>query len=116
MRGRGSDTGFQDILPGIRIKTLVHGESSLMSKFLLRAGSELPEHDHPYEQTGYLLSGRLRLTIGGEARDTLPGDSWCIPSGVPHRAEVLEDAAALEIFSPAREDYMKFICAEDVLK
>ena len=115
MRGRDSEVGFQDILPGIRIKTLVHGEKTLMSKFLLRAGSELPLHSHPYEQTGYLLSGRLALRIGEDRREAAPGDSWCIPSGVAHRAEVLEDAVALEIFSPAREDYLKFLNAEDIL-
>jgi quercetin dioxygenase-like cupin family protein len=115
MRGKDSKKGFRDLLPGIGIKTLVHGERSLLSKFRLKAGSELPLHSHPYEQTGYLLAGRLRLHIGGEAREAGPGDSWSIPSGVPHRAEVLEDAEALEIFSPLREDYLEFVNAEDVL-
>jgi quercetin dioxygenase-like cupin family protein len=101
--------GFHDILPGIGIRTLVHGEKSLMSKFLLKAGSELPIHGHPYEQAGYLIRGRLRLFIGGEVGEAGPGDSWCIASDVPHRAEVLEDSEALEIFSPAREDYLKYI-------
>lgn len=99
MRGRDSTTGFHDLLPGIRIKTLVHGEKTLISKFLLKSGSELPRHSHPYEQTGYLLEGRLRLHVGSEAREAGPGDSWCIAAGVEHRAEVLEDSAALEVFA-----------------
>jgi quercetin dioxygenase-like cupin family protein len=114
MRGRDSENGFQDILPGIRIKTLVHGERSLLSKFRLKAGSDLPAHSHPYEQVGYLLRGRLLLDIGGELREAGPGDSWCIASGVPHKAQALEDSEALELFSPAREDYLKYANAEDV--
>jgi quercetin dioxygenase-like cupin family protein len=114
MRGRDSEKGYHDALPGIGIKTLVHGERSLLTKFRLKAGSELPAHSHPYEQTGYLLRGRLRLWIGGEVRETRPGDSWSIASGVEHRAEVLEDSEALEAFAPAREDYLKYLNPADV--
>jgi quercetin dioxygenase-like cupin family protein len=114
MFGRDSAEGYKEILPGIRIKTLVSGERTLMSKFLLEDGRQLPAHDHPYEQTGYLVSGRLRLYIAEDSRELGPGDSWCVPSGVAHRADALEDSAALEIFSPAREDYLKYLNAEDL--
>ena len=72
----GSDDGYLDALPGIRRKTLSHGAATLMTEFRLRAGCPLPIHDHPQEQTGYLVSGRLRLTIGEETHDVAPGDSW----------------------------------------
>lgn len=101
-----SDDGYLDALPGIRRKTLSHGTATLMTEFRLEAGYPLPAHEHPQEQTGYLVSGRLRLTIGGETYDVGPGDSWSIPGGVPHGAEVLEDAVAVEVFSPVREDYL----------
>jgi len=65
-----------------------------------------PGHSHPHEQTGYLVSGHLRLWIKDEAYDVTPGDSWCIPADILHRAEILEDAIAIEIFSPVREDYL----------
>ena len=42
-------------LPGIRQKTLVFGERTLMSEFLLARNTALPNHAHPYEQTGYLV-------------------------------------------------------------
>ena len=100
------DEGYVDVLPGIRRKTLGHGAATLMSEFRLRAGCPLPAHDHPQEQTGYLVSGRLRLTIGDETHDVAPGDSWSIPGGVRHGAQVLEDAVAIEVFSPVREDYL----------
>jgi len=101
-----TDDGYLDALPGIRRKTLSYGACTLMSEFRLRAGSPLPSHEHPQEQTGYLVSGRLRLTIGEETREVGPGDSWAIPGGVPHGAETLEDAVAVEVFSPMREDYL----------
>ena len=33
------------------------------------------------------------------------GDSWCVPGGVEHEVEVLEDTVAIDIFSPPREEY-----------
>lgn len=102
----GGDDGFVDVLPGIRRKTLGYGTDTLMTEFRLLAGALLPLHDHPQEQTGYLVSGRLRLTIGDETNEVAPGGSWCIPGGVRHGAEVLEDAVAIEVFSPVRRDYL----------
>jgi quercetin dioxygenase-like cupin family protein len=101
-----SDHGYAEVLPGIRRKTLSFGEATLMAEFRLQAGRPLPMHDHPQEQTGYLVSGRLRLAIGHETHDVLPGDSWSIPGGVSHGAEVLEDSVAVEVFSPVRDDFL----------
>jgi quercetin dioxygenase-like cupin family protein len=101
-----SAQGYCPALPGIVRKTLVHGERTLLVEFRMEKGSTLPRHSHPYEQTGYLVSGRMRLTVAGESFDAGPGASWCIPSGVPHGAEISEDTVAVEIFSPARADYL----------
>ena len=68
-----------------------------MTEFHLATGSDLPLHDHPQEQTGYLVSGILRLTIAGEARELRPGDSWCIPGGVEHEAHTVQEAVAVEV-------------------
>jgi hypothetical protein len=34
------------------------------SEFRLEQGAVLPRHQYPHEQTGYLIAGRLELTIG----------------------------------------------------
>ena len=58
-----SEKGYTVALEGIEQKTLVYGERTLMTEFLLKKGSQLPQHSHPYEQTGYLVNGRVRLFI-----------------------------------------------------
>jgi quercetin dioxygenase-like cupin family protein len=93
-------------LPGIRMKTLCYGERTLMTEFVLSHASVLPLHSHPYEQTGYLVAGKIRLRIGDSEYGVAPGDSWCIPSGVEHGAQCTEDVVAIEVFSPVREDYL----------
>jgi quercetin dioxygenase-like cupin family protein len=106
MFSRADDQTFHQLLPGVEMKPLSHGEKTLMVQFRFKAGADLPIHQHPYEQTGYLVSGRMRLTIGSDVFEVLPGDNWAIPEGVDHGAEILEPSVALELFSPVREDYL----------
>ena len=99
--------GYKSPLAGVEQKTLVYGEKTLMTEFLLEAGSPLPIHKHPHEQTGYLVKGRLKMFINEEEFIAEPGDSWCIGSNINHGAEALEKTVAVEIFSPVREEYLK---------
>ena len=102
-----SDTrGYRNIGDGVKIKTLVYGDKTMATEFRLKKGSAVVRHSHPHEQTGYLVSGRIRLVIGEESFEVEPGDSWCIPGQVEHFGEVLADSVALEVFSPIRDDYL----------
>jgi quercetin dioxygenase-like cupin family protein len=103
---KSNTDGYRQVLEGIQLKTLVFGEKSLLAEFRLGKGSRLPLHAHSQEQTGYLIAGRIRFSIGGEAMEMEPGDSWCIAGGVEHGAEILADSIAIEVFSPVREDYL----------
>lgn len=106
MFSRQGPDGYARALEGITRKTLVHGARTLMSEFRLEKGAVLPKHSHPHEQTGYLVSGRMDLTIGAETYTVRPGDSWCIAGGTDHHAVAHEESVAIEVFSPLREDYL----------
>ncbi len=97
--------GYVDVMDGIRRKTLVYGDHMLLTEFKLDGGKTLPSHQHPHEQTGYLVSGHIILTIDGKPHDIKPGSSWSIPGNVEHGARIIEDSVAIEVFSPVREDY-----------
>jgi quercetin dioxygenase-like cupin family protein len=103
---KSNDDGYKQVLEGIKLKTLVYGDQSLLAQFRLEKGSRLPLHSHSQEQTGYLVAGQIRLSIGDDIVDVEPGDSWCIPGGVEHGAEIIADSIAIEVFSPVREDYI----------
>jgi quercetin dioxygenase-like cupin family protein len=98
--------GYRPTLDKIEMKTLVHGEKTLMVEFRMEKGALLPHHSHPHEQTGYLLSGRMEMTINGETFLVEPGDSWCIAGDIEHSAVILEDTIAVEVFSPVRDEYL----------
>jgi quercetin dioxygenase-like cupin family protein len=103
---RQSKNDFKKVGEGIRMRTTVFGEKTLMTEFSLDKGNVLPSHKHPHEQTGYLVSGKMILMIGEDKFDVNPGDSWCVHSNVIHSSEIVEDSVAIEVFSPVREDYL----------
>ncbi len=100
------DDGYRTLAPGVAMRSLVHGDRTVMVRFRIAAGSALPPHRHPHEQTGLLLSGRATFTVAGEPREVGPGDSWCIPGDVEHSFVASEDCEAIELFAPVREEYL----------
>jgi len=92
--------------PGITRRTLVHGPRMLTCEFTLEQGYDLPIHTHPHEQTGYVVSGRIRLQIDGKSYELEAGDSYYAEANVPHGATVLETAVVVDTFTPVREDYL----------
>ena len=98
--------GYKEKLPGLNIKTLVHGERTSFTEMLLKKGTVVPMHKHFHEQTGYLVKGKLLFNIAGEEIIAEPGDSWNIAGNVEHAAEALEETVLIEVFSPVREDYL----------
>ena len=106
MFGKFDATGYTEIFPGVQLKTRVFGSKTLLAEFRFEKGNRIPSHQHPYEQTGYLISGRICLTIGDERFDVAPGDTWCIPCDMEHGANVVENSVVVEVFSPVRKDYL----------
>jgi quercetin dioxygenase-like cupin family protein len=102
---KASDKGYVTVVDGIRRKTMVYGDNTMLTEFRMDEGKALTVHTHPHEQTGYLVSGHIILSIGGRPHDMKPGDSWSIPGNVEHGAKIIKDSVAIEVFYPVREDY-----------
>ena len=104
MFNKKSSEGYRSTIKGIKQKTLVYGQNTLMAELKLSEGTRIPTHTHLQEQTGYLVSGRTRLTINDQIYDCNPRDSWCIPGNAKHATQAIADSVVIEIFSPVRED------------
>ena len=100
------DSPYRQPLEGVSFKSLAHGEKSHLTEFRLDKGSIIPTHVHPQEQTGYLISGKMKFPIAGEVFMGEAGDGWNIPGNVEHGVEVMENSLVIEVFSPVREDYL----------
>jgi len=95
----------KETAPGAHIRTF-WGKEMLLSIVDLAADSVVPAHNHPHEQAGTVISGKLELTIGGEKRWIKPGDTYIIPGGVEHGGRTGDTPAKiLDVFSPVRKEY-----------
>jgi len=66
----------------------------------------IPEHHHPNEQVGMVLTGFVTMTVAGERRRLGAGETYVIPGDVPHGAETgPEGATVLDVFNPTRGDW-----------
>lgn len=92
--------------PGVSHKVF-SGEGATLAWGTLEPGHEVRPHSHPHEQIVYIVSGRVRFTVGDEAAIVEPGAMLVVPPGVEHFAENVgpEPAVDLSIFSPRRDDY-----------
>jgi len=102
---RKGDARRLDRAPGVIVRILTDGDEITLVEVDLEAGSVVPMHTHVNEQTGTLISGRLKFEIGDETFEMTPGDAWMIPSGVPHEVTTIEKSFVIEAFSPPREDW-----------
>ena len=99
----------QEVCPGCRLRT-PYGENLMLSYLEMDEGAVIPLHDHPHEQGGMLLEGKLQFTLGDETRIVEAGAMFIIPPGVPHTVVAIDGPAlVLDVFSPIREDYAELM-------
>jgi len=72
----------------------------------LKAGSKMPEHSHAQEQIALVISGKMKLIVGGVPHELTAGQSYYLASNVPHGVETIEDTTVIDTFSPPRDDYL----------
>ena len=70
---------------------LVTGEQIEVGVLRFKAGEGANEHAHPHEQVLFVLSGRVRMTIGGEVHELGPRAVADMPPNVPHSLSAIED-------------------------
>ena len=86
---------------------LVRGSGTMLVRLLLRAGFDQDGHSHPdHESIGYVLSGRVEMSVGDRTSELAAGSTWYHPRGVRHTCKVLEDAEILEFHAPLRPDVL----------
>jgi unsaturated pyranuronate lyase len=105
--GSVSSLDLQRIWDGVHGR-VVHGDSLTLGVLELDPNSVVPEHQHDHEQLGMCLSGSLQFRVGGETRELHAGETWTIPSNVPHEVQVgPEGAVVIDAFAPTRDDWRK---------
>jgi quercetin dioxygenase-like cupin family protein len=95
-----------EMLPGITRTVIASGERAMVVRFELEKDAVLPDHSHPHEQMGLVISGALELTVAGETRTLQAGASYVAPANSTHSAIAVERSIVVDVFSPPRVEYL----------
>jgi quercetin dioxygenase-like cupin family protein len=84
----------------------VTGERMTLAIVDLESNATVPEHKHDNEQLGFVISGSITMRVGSEKRELHAGETYTIPSNVPHEATAgSEGATVVDVFAPLRADW-----------
>jgi len=101
-----SNSEWQQMTPEIRRKILPPGQQMMSMLVEFKKGGFGTEHSHPHEQLGYIIRGKVKMTLGSEEIIAVEGEQVLVPGNVPHSILALEDSLVLESFTPLRHDLL----------
>lgn len=87
----------------------VYGERILLADVQLKAGCHVDLHNHESEQIAYIVSGKVKWTLGAEGsperREVVLGGGSILhlPSNFPHGVDAIEDTHIIDLLSPPGE-------------
>ena len=88
-------------------RQVIHGQNVTIARLELRKGGAVPEHSHMNEQVSMVQTGAIKFVSNGREHIVRAGECLTIPPNVPHSVNVLEDSVVVDVFSPAREDWIR---------
>ena len=73
----------------------INGQQVQLSLLHFEAQGGAAEHSHAYEQIIFVISGKLRVRIGGEVGEIGPGQALLAPPNVSHEVTALEESEVI---------------------
>lgn len=87
-------------------RRFVNQAGMTVARFRLLKGAVVDMHQHLNAQLTNVLSGALRLNVGGKSVTVRSGESLTIEPNLPHEAFADEDCEILDVFIPERTDWI----------
>jgi len=92
-------------VPGAFRRVMADGDRMMIIEWTMKAGTAVPEHNHPHEQSGYVVKGEMVFRCDGKVFHLKPGMAYVVSGGTSHGAHFPVASVVVDIFSPPREDY-----------
>lgn len=84
----------------------IYSGQSMLVKWILKKGAEVPLHHHVNEQITWITQGSVRIYSQGKEFIVKAGEVIVFPPHVPHEFLALEDTIDIDFFTPVREDWI----------
>jgi quercetin dioxygenase-like cupin family protein len=100
------DIPLESLGGGIERRILGHDAQMMMAQVCFQKGAVGARHHHKHRQVTYVAEGSFTVTIGDETQVLVAGDCFFVPPGVDHGVVAQEKGILVDVFSPAREDFL----------
>ncbi len=100
------EIAWQQAGDGITRKILSYDDQLMLVCVRFEKGAIGMPHNHHHRQVCYVESGRFEVTINGDTKTLQQGDSFFVAPGLMHGVVALESGSLIDVFSPAREDFI----------
>lgn len=91
---------------GMRRKILGYDQDLMMVHVEFAQGAIGAAHSHQHRQVTFVERGIFEVTVGSETMQLSTGDSFFVPPNVPHGVLALSDGCLVDVFTPARQDFL----------
>jgi quercetin dioxygenase-like cupin family protein len=102
----GEETPWEEVGPGLKRQMMGYDGKIMLVKVQFEVGAVGQLHKHYHSQVTYVESGEFEMTIGDEKKIIKGGDSYYIPPHVMHGCVCTKPGVLIDVFSPAREDFL----------
>lgn len=103
----GQSVPVEELGGGISRQIMGYDGHIMLAKVIFESGSEGYLHHHIHSQVTYVESGEFAVTVGGETKTMVAGDCYYMAPNVEHGAVCLSAGVLIDVFSPAREDFLE---------
>jgi quercetin dioxygenase-like cupin family protein len=101
------DIEWETTAPGMKRKIMAHDDRLMLVRVQFETGGVGTLHSHHHTQITHVESGVFEVEISGEKKVMRAGDAFYVPPNAVHGAVCLEAGVLIDVFSPAREDFIK---------
>jgi quercetin dioxygenase-like cupin family protein len=102
----GNDN-WENVAPGVTRKILGYDDALMLVVVKFEAGAVGALHHHPHRQVTYVAAGKFDAEIDGVKRTLKAGDSFFVAPELVHGVVAQEPGTLVDVFTPAREDFLK---------
>lgn len=101
-----NDIPWQTVDKGVERKILGYDDEVMMVVVRFEKGAVGSLHHHVHRQISYVASGSFEITIEGNKKVLNQGDCFFVAPDLVHGVEALESGTLVDIFTPARQDFL----------
>lgn len=102
-----NDLTWEDLGAGVKRKIMAYNDALMLVKVAFEKDAIGTLHYHPHLQMSYIAEGSFEVTINHRKKTLNKGDVFFVSEpNIWHGVVCLEEGLLIDIFNPAREDFL----------